>query len=227
MKMLSKVVVFLVLTSAAPVTLEAQSLYIEPSRQNACVTLGGRWSSAPIPTCTFLAFFQDEGHTLTIRRGARVIVQRRFINYGTVFVGDPGDTLSASQGSSAMLILADAVGVGAGVNGGAIYVLPHPAGGSATLNNSLGEFVNTNIIYIQHGNAGDGGFMSNFGRIVNGGRIYNRGFLYNARSARIESRGAAFVSNQHGIGTITNLGTITGRVLGTCPGICRPEVVAR
>jgi hypothetical protein len=222
MKTLRKVILFLALTSAAPVTLQAQSRYIEPSRRNACVTLGGRWSTAPIPTCTLPSLFQDRGHTLIIRRGARVIVQRQFINYGTVIVGDPDDPSSASQGSSGMLILGEAVGVGGGVNGGAIYVLPHPEGGSATLSTRLGEFVNTNIIYVQAGHAGDGGFLSNFGRIVNGGRIYNRGFLYNASSARIESRGAAFVSDQRGFGTMLNLGTITGRFLGTCTGRCLP-----
>jgi hypothetical protein len=235
MNMLRTSILLLVLMAAAPFNLQAQSLYIQPSSRNApnaCATMGGTWSSSPVPTCTFTAFFQDEGQTLTIRRGARVIVRRQFINYGTIFVGDPNDPRSASASSSAMLILGETIGGQAGVNGGVIYVRPHPDGGSATLTSNLGQFVNTNTIYIQAGNA-DQGILANYGTIFNGGRIINRGFLFNSgppvqrQRAKISSPAPAYLSNARGIGVMRNLGTIEGRVIGECTGVCRPDVVAR
>jgi len=221
--------ILLLTLMAAPLHAQAQSFVIEPPRGGDCVTLGGIWTSTPVPTCTHTGFFLGKNLTLRIRRGARLVVPAHFVNEGIIYVGDPGD----DRAGSAWLILGRSGTIAAGANHGYIFVVPHPQGGTATLANFLTQFSNTHTISVLHGNPGQGGFLSNYGTIFNTARIINRGVLFNsgppvqAQAARILNQGESGVlNNPSGIGVMQNLGIISGRVIGQCTGICRPVVAA-
>ena len=175
-----------------------------------CARLGGAWKGK---TCKFGALGINQNQALTIQRGAHVFVLAQLVNAGSIGIVENGSlTLGLSQPFSA----------GAFVNYGSVIITPKPGLASPGLSNNF-ALQNFGLIFNAK-NGGLSGIFNNFDKITNHGQIINKGFFHNsgprvqARKARIENSGKGFFDNQNG--RFENLGVITGRVLGNCPGDC-------
>lgn len=204
---------------------EQESFFIQGPDGGDCAKIGGKWTTSGVPTCVMSFLELRPNSSLTIRRGASLVVETQFRNDGNIFIraGDPS--------GSAFLYLGHQDGpvfAGAGVNNGIIQIIPVEGIGSPGFSNrfelnNLGQI--HNLVDGDISKGGLGGIFNNFFNIFNSGNIVNFGFFHNSgppvqtSRALVDNRGPAGVMrNESGI--LENAGVIRGRFIGNCSGIC-------
>jgi hypothetical protein len=189
---------------------QRQSFTIQAPDGGDCARLGGVWKGK---TCTFGSHAIGQNQSWLIRRGATVIVQTQFVNFGNIGITDNASLELGIPGR----------GGGVFQNYGWLMLVPSSGFGSPGFTNHHFTIDNFNHILINK-KGSVGGVFNNFGTIRNHKIIALRGFFHNsgppvrAKKARIDNIGNGFFDNQNG--RFENLGVITGRVKGDCPGDC-------
>lgn len=201
---------------AAPPSASAQQreIVIEGPNGGDCAAKSGAWTGA---TCVLSSLVVSPNENLIIRRGAYLIVRTEFINNGNTFV------LAGEPSGTAHLILGSGPGAsGTAVNNGTLGIRPKAGVSSPSLSNFI-HLTNNGVIYNMN-IGGAGGTIINVGTINNSNKMVNDGLFQNsgppkvAVKATVTNLGNGTLDTQRG--TLENIGTIRGKVFGTCPGDC-------